>query len=94
MEDLQPVADKFREHLQHKNVVFDITNKLCESVTQSFVGKKIGAFEGVHKTVKSGLEESLISILTPKQNVELVQGYYSTQKGKSESAIQLVFHGL
>ena len=53
--DIEPVVAKFGKHLQEKNVAVDITERLCESVTESLVGKKLGTFEGVSRAVKASL---------------------------------------
>ena len=42
--DLAPVLAKFKDHLVSKNVASEIAEKLCESVSASLQGKKLGTF--------------------------------------------------
>jgi signal recognition particle receptor subunit alpha len=71
--DLAPVLAKFKEHLISKNVASDIAEKLCESVSVSLEGKKLGTFGSVKNTVRGALEESLVRILTPKRNIDILR---------------------
>jgi signal recognition particle receptor subunit alpha len=43
-EDLAPVLQEMEKHLMSKNVAKDIAEKLCESVGNALVGKKLGGF--------------------------------------------------
>lgn len=43
--DLQPVLEGMKEHLMNKNVAKEISEKVCEGVGESLVGKKVGGFE-------------------------------------------------
>ena len=42
--DLTPVLQEMEKHLMSKNVAKDIAEKLCESVGNALVGKKLGGF--------------------------------------------------
>ncbi len=43
-EDLTPVLQEMERHLMSKNVAKDIAEKLCDSVGNALVGKKLGGF--------------------------------------------------
>lgn len=43
--DLQPVLEGMKQHLMKKNVAKEIADKICESVGENLVGKKVGGFE-------------------------------------------------
>lgn len=44
-EDLKPVLEAMKQHLMKKNVAKEISDKICEDVGQSLVGKKVGGFQ-------------------------------------------------
>jgi len=71
--DLEPVLTKFKEHIISKNVASDIAEKLCDSVSVSLKGKKLGTFGNLKSTVKVSLEEALTRILTPKKNIDILR---------------------
>lgn len=43
--DLQPVLEGMKQHLMKKNVAREISEKICESVGESLIGKKVGGFQ-------------------------------------------------
>ncbi|KAK9719244.1 hypothetical protein K7432_004907 [Basidiobolus ranarum] len=72
-EDLVPVLSQMKEHLIKKNVAADISTHLCESVSKSIVGQKLGSFESLSKAVKRAMESALKRILTPRTSVDLLR---------------------
>jgi signal recognition particle receptor subunit alpha len=44
-EDLKPTLEAMKQHLMKKNVAKEISEKVCEGVGESLVGKKIGGFQ-------------------------------------------------
>jgi signal recognition particle receptor subunit alpha len=46
-EDLKPVLDAMKQHLMKKNVAKDTSEKVCEGVGESLVGKKVGGFQSM-----------------------------------------------
>lgn len=56
-DDLKPVLEGMKQHLMKKNVAKGISEKVCEGVGQSLVGKKVGGFQsksGAHSTQRDG----------------------------------------
>jgi len=47
--------------------------KLCESVAAKLEGKVLGTFQSVSSTVKTALEESLLALLQPKRQVDVLR---------------------
>ena len=47
-EDLKPVLEAMKQHLMKKNVAKEISEKVCEDVGQSLIGKKVGGFQSMH----------------------------------------------
>ncbi|ORY08425.1 P-loop containing nucleoside triphosphate hydrolase protein [Basidiobolus meristosporus CBS 931.73] len=72
-EDLRPVLAQMKEHLIKKNVAADISAHLCESVSKSIVGQKLGSFDSLAKAVKRAMESALKRILTPRTSVDLLR---------------------
>lgn len=46
-EDLKPVLEGMKQHLMAKNVAKEISDKICQGVGESLVGKKVGSFQSV-----------------------------------------------
>ena len=44
-DDLNPVLEGMKQHLMKKNVAKDISEKVCEGVGESLIGKKVGGFQ-------------------------------------------------
>lgn len=44
-DDLRPVLEGMKQHLMKKNVAKEISEKVCESVGEGLVGKKVGGFQ-------------------------------------------------
>ncbi len=44
-EDLKPVLEGMKQHLMKKNVAKEISEKVCEGVGESLIGKKVGGFQ-------------------------------------------------
>jgi signal recognition particle receptor subunit alpha len=89
-EDLDPVLDKFRDHLISKNVASEIAEKLCESVASQLIGKQLGSFTRVSTTVKNAMEESLTRILTPKRRIDILREVQAAQQEKRPYSIVFV----
>ena len=92
-EDIEPVVLKFKKHLEQKNVALEISEKLCENVTESLVGKKIGTFEGVSSAVKKSLTDSMTRILTPSRSISLIRDVQAHRKAHPDTPFSLVFMG-
>lgn len=86
-EDLVPVMNAMREHLMNKNVARDIADKICDSVSQSLVGKKTSGFGdgGVKAEVRRSLEASLTRILTSKTSTDILLDI--TRKKQAQAAV-------
>ncbi|KAH9854099.1 signal recognition particle binding protein [Lenzites betulinus] len=71
-EDLKPVLEAMKQHLMKKNVAKEISDKICEDVGQSLVGKKVGGFQTTSSAVRQALANSITRILTPKTSTDLL----------------------
>ncbi|KAI0374755.1 P-loop containing nucleoside triphosphate hydrolase protein [Pilatotrama ljubarskyi] len=71
-EDLKPVLEAMKQHLMKKNVAKEISDKICEDVGQSLVGKKVGGFQTTNSAVRQALANSITRILTPKTSTDLL----------------------
>jgi signal recognition particle receptor subunit alpha len=78
--DLEPVLAKFKDHLIGKNVASEIAQKLCDSVKTSLEGKQLGTFSSLRSTVRGSMEESLVRILTPKRNIDILREVISAKR--------------
>eukprot|EP01114_Cavostelium_apophysatum_P021575 TRINITY_DN7572_c0_g1_i1.p1 TRINITY_DN7572_c0_g1~~TRINITY_DN7572_c0_g1_i1.p1 ORF type:complete len:607 (+),score=211.21 TRINITY_DN7572_c0_g1_i1:88-1908(+) len=88
--DLAPVLLQFKEHLIAKNVAAEIADKLCESVSASLEGKKIGSFASVKNTIRTALEEAVTRVLTPKRNIDILSDAIEAKKQKRPYSIVFV----
>ncbi|OCH87428.1 signal recognition particle binding protein [Obba rivulosa] len=71
-EDLKPVLESMKQHLMKKNVAKEISEKVCEGVGESLVGKKVGGFQTTNAAVRLALSNAITRILTPKTSTDLL----------------------
>lgn len=71
-DDLRPVLEGMKQHLMKKNVAKEISEKVCESVGEGLVGKKVGGFQTTNAAVRLALSNALTRILTPKTSTDLL----------------------
>jgi len=72
-DDIAPPMEKLKDHLIAKNVAADVAAKICDSVAKKLEGKVLGTFTTVSSTVKNALEESLLTLLQPKKQVDVLR---------------------
>ena len=47
--------------------------RLCESVTRTLEGQRLGSFTRVSSAVRSAVEEAITRILTPKRSIDVLR---------------------
>ena len=72
-EDLDPVMEDFKQSLMKKNVAQEIAISICDSVSESLVGKKLGTFSSVKTEVTKALSDALTRILTPSRTINVLK---------------------
>jgi len=72
-EELEPLLVSFKTALMTKNVAADVCNKLAESVRASLIGRTTDRFTSMASTVKSSLQESMETLLTPKKSIDIMR---------------------
>lgn len=72
-DDLAPVLAPLRDHLIGKNVAAEIATKLCDSVMTKLEGQQVNTVLGFKGFVKNALEESVLRILSPNRNVNILR---------------------
>lgn len=92
-DDLKPILAQFKQHLEEKNVASEVAQNLCSSVSETLIGKKLGTFENVTKTVKASLEQALTRILTPSRNIDILRDIQSFQRKNPGEPYSIVFMG-
>lgn len=92
-DDLKPVLAQFKQHLEEKNVASEVAQSLCDSVSETLVGKKLGTFENITKTVKSSLEQALTRILTPSRNIDILRDIQTFKRTHPGLPYSIVFMG-
>jgi len=73
LDDMTPSLEKLKDHLIGKNVASDVAGKICDSVGAKLNGKVLGTFQTVGSTVKAALEESLLTLLRPRRQVDVLR---------------------
>ncbi|TIC02260.1 P-loop containing nucleoside triphosphate hydrolase protein [Wallemia mellicola] len=81
---IQPVLANMSMLLMKKNVAAEISEKVCASVEQQLVGRKIGTFTTIKSEVKNALNNSITRILTPKTSTDIL--FEISQKKKKASS--------
>ena len=69
---LRPILEIFKDELIRKNVAEEIARKICENLLERLVHTKSELLTSTRKIVKNALRECLTSILTPKNNIDLL----------------------
>lgn len=72
-EDLDPILNKLRDHLIAKNVASEIAVKLTASVSTKLEGQQVNTWMGLKSFVSNALEESVLRILSPNRNVNILR---------------------
>uniref|UniRef100_A0A0X3Q3N9 SRP54-type proteins GTP-binding domain-containing protein n=1 Tax=Schistocephalus solidus TaxID=70667 RepID=A0A0X3Q3N9_SCHSO len=72
-DDITPTLDHLRDHLVHKNVAFEIANRLCEGIAERLVGVQLGRFERVSTRVRAALEEACTRLLASGRRVDVLR---------------------
>merc|ERR1712137_1497273 len=70
---LEPIMEKFKNHLTEKNVASEVAQSLCDSVAKSLEGTKLSTFSSAKKIVNEAMADSLTRILTPKKQIDIVR---------------------
>eukprot|EP01105_Mastigella_eilhardi_P018563 TRINITY_DN430_c0_g3_i4.p1 TRINITY_DN430_c0_g3~~TRINITY_DN430_c0_g3_i4.p1 ORF type:complete len:276 (+),score=92.48 TRINITY_DN430_c0_g3_i4:54-830(+) len=92
--DLEPVVAKFRGTLHAKNVACEISEKLCQSVAASLVGKKFDTFQSMTQTVHHALEDALSRILMPKKTIDVLQEVATHRRAHPDTPYVIAFMGV
>lgn len=71
--DLDPILSNLRDHLIAKNVASEIATKLCDSVSAKLEGQTVKTWTGLKGFVKNSLEESILRILSPNRNLNILR---------------------
>lgn len=71
--ELDPILNQLRDHLISKNVAAEIAKKLCESVGSKLLGQSVNTWVGLKSYVKNALEESMLRILSPNRNLNILR---------------------
>jgi signal recognition particle receptor subunit alpha len=69
---LRPILESFKEDLVRKNVAEEIARKICENLMQKLTHTKAEMLSSTKKIVKNALKDCLTSILTPKNNIDIL----------------------
>jgi signal recognition particle receptor subunit alpha len=89
-EDLEPALSQMRDHLIGKNVASEISVKLIESVMTKLEGQHVNTWMGLKGFVRNSLEESILRILSPNRNVNILR----EMKVKAPNPYVIVFCGV
>lgn len=89
-EDLDPILNQLRDHLISKNVAAEVANNLIDAVSAKLEGKNENTWIGLKATVRKALEDSVLSILTPSRNINILKQV----KDKANPPYTIVFCGV
>ena len=90
--DLDPILANLRDHLIAKNVAAEIATKLCDSVANKLIGQNVNTWIGLKSFVKNALEESILRILSPNRNLNILREVQ--MKNDSGNPYVIVFCGV
>lgn len=90
--DLDPILAQLRDHLISKNVASEIAVKLCESVSNKLEGQHVNTWIGLKSFVRQSLEDSILTILSPNRNINILRDVNA--KSTQGSPYVIVFCGV
>lgn len=90
--DLDPILANLRDHLIAKNVAAEIATKLCDSVANKLIGQNVNTWMGLKSFVKNALEESILRILSPNRNLNILREVQI--KNDAKNSYVIVFCGV
>jgi signal recognition particle receptor subunit alpha len=90
--DLAGVREQFVARLVQRNVASGIANDLVDSVVAGLEGRKLGTLHTVHQAVRSGMEEALTRVLTPKKPIDVLTGVAAARE--QQRPYSIVFCGV
>jgi len=88
--DFDSILTQLRDHLIAKNVASEIATKLCESVETKLKGQQVNTWLGLKSFVRSVLEDSMLRILSPNRNINILRDI----KSKAAPPYVMVFCGV
>uniref|UniRef100_A0A5K3EM39 SRP54 domain-containing protein n=1 Tax=Mesocestoides corti TaxID=53468 RepID=A0A5K3EM39_MESCO len=91
-EDIKKPLEQLRDHLVHKNVAYEIANRLCDGVAERLVGVQLGRFERVGPRVRAALEEACTRLLASGRRVDVLRDALEAQQSRKPYVI--VFCGV
>ncbi|CAF2754714.1 unnamed protein product [Rotaria sp. Silwood2] len=81
-DDLRTGIETMREHLIAKNVAADVSEKICESVSNKLAGKTLGSFESLTSNIRQAMRDTLVMILTPKRRIDILRDVVDAQQAR------------
>jgi signal recognition particle receptor subunit alpha len=69
---LKPILASFKDELIKKNVAYEIAEKICANLGQKLANSKGDLMTSTKSLVKAALKDSVTSILTPRNNIDLL----------------------
>eukprot|EP01063_Lacrimia_lanifica_P024072 TRINITY_DN32042_c0_g1_i1.p1 TRINITY_DN32042_c0_g1~~TRINITY_DN32042_c0_g1_i1.p1 ORF type:complete len:597 (+),score=241.30 TRINITY_DN32042_c0_g1_i1:56-1846(+) len=72
-QDLDTILPELRETMTSKNVAQDIAESLIASTKADLTGKTIPNFTSLSQAIKDSLQASLLRILTPKKDINILR---------------------
>eukprot|EP01064_Diplonema_japonicum_P034562 TRINITY_DN71_c3_g2_i1.p1 TRINITY_DN71_c3_g2~~TRINITY_DN71_c3_g2_i1.p1 ORF type:complete len:574 (+),score=139.84 TRINITY_DN71_c3_g2_i1:38-1759(+) len=72
-QDLDTILPNLRDQMTSKNVAQEIADSLCSSTRAELTGKKIANFTSLSTYIKESLTASLLRILSPKKDVNILR---------------------
>mmetsp|Transcript_43247 Transcript_43247/g.123280 ORF Transcript_43247/g.123280 Transcript_43247/m.123280 type:complete len:620 (-) Transcript_43247:94-1953(-) len=94
-EELEPILQQFKTALMSKNVAADVSSKLAESVRHSLVGKTTERFTSMSSAVKTVLQDSMETLLTPKKSIDVLRAALAAKNaGRVYSIVFLGVNGV
>ena len=87
---LEPAMLKMKEHLIQKNVASDTASRICESVSERLIGKRLGTLESMESVIKTEMHTVLSKILTPNASTDILRDIMAAKQKKRPFTITFV----
>lgn len=92
---LSSLIDNFKLSLLESDVALTVADEICDRLKHRLTGMTVGRFEDKQRVIKEALRDTLLAVLTPEINVDLVSLIEENKKRGDTTRILFVgFNGV
>jgi len=91
-ENLRPILEEFKLNLVENDVALPVAERICEELIKRLEGYQVKRLEDKRRIVKEKLREVLLEILTPEEEIDLLE--MANKKREKGEPLIILFVGI